>query len=185
MNNIDYREIVQTVTSNVLSDVKSQLASMQPGIVDDIVKRVQSSLQPTLNSITNQLGSLQQRVAQLEKKSGSASTLSTPVQAPKSSGTTNSSSVSPQLGVDPQASTLLLLIQDWPHIVHNGWIFYWNKENDRQYMIRENGTDKKDIYNLFKYYPKKFISVVENGTDWIIKYDPGNGEKHVAVIHMS
>ena len=180
-NNIDYQEIVQTVTSKILADVKSQLASMQPGIVDDIVKRIEASIQPSLDSFANQLDDIQQRLSQLEQKSGS-STKILQVPTPSTSASPNTSSVSPTLGVDPQASTLLLLIQDWPHIVHNGWIFYSDRINRGTYMVRENGTDKTDLSKLFDYYlPYEFNSVVENGSDWIIKYN----QNSVVVIHMS
>lgn len=179
-NNINYQEIVQTVTSNILEDVKSQLASMQPEIVDDIVKRIESSIQPSLDSFANQLCDIQQRLSQLEQQSGSSTKISQ-VPAPSTSAPPNTSSVSPTLGVDPQASTLLLLIQDWPHIVHNGWIFYRDCINVGVYMVRENGTDRTDISSLFRVVPREFNLVIENGSDWIIKC---NGNL-TAVIHMS
>lgn len=179
-NNINYQEIVQTVTSNILEDIKSQLASMQPGIVDDIVKRMEASIQPSLDSFTNQLGDIQQRLSQLEQQSGSSTKISQ-VPVSSTSAPPNTSSVSPTLGVDPQASTLLLLIQDWPHIVHNGWIIYADPDKYSIFMVRENGVDNTNITDLFKFVPYKFNSVVENGSDWIIKYN----KNHTAVIHMS
>lgn len=130
----------------------------------------------------NPQGDIQQRLAQLEQKIAGSSTKISQVPAPSTSGAPNTSSVSPKLGVDPQASTLLLLIQDWPHIVHNGWIIYRDCMNGGTYIVRENGTDKTDISSLFiPILFREFNCVVENGSDWIIKY---NGNL-TAVIRMS
>ncbi len=172
VNNIDYREIVQTVTVNVLTDVKNQLASMQPGIVNDIVESVQSSLQTTLDSITSQLGDMQQRLTKLEQKKGrSSSVQSKSTQTSRASGTAKKSSAPPPM--DSQTRILLLKIQGLgvKKIQFKGWIFYLAEEKKGVFMIRANGTDKKCITKKFKEYPTQFINVIENGSDWIIEYE--------------
>ena len=207
-NNIDYRDLVQTVTSNILENVKSQLTSIQPGIVDDIVKRIESSIQPSLDSFANQLGDLQKRVSELEQNADSSTPrqplrrLTGPVQplrrltptlspaqqklaqGPDSSETANTSSDPPQM--DTQTRVLLLKIKRWLHIIYKGWIIYFNSEDRHTYIIRENGTDQKDISSFFKGTPCRFYEApVENGSDWIIEYrNRDTDARDFAVIPM-
>lgn len=186
-NNIDYREIVQTVTANVLTDIKAQLASMKSEIVDDMAEKVKSSLQPSFDVLSSQFGGMQWRISELEQKSGSSN-------KKKSKQTTRTNEdISPELGVNTEACKLLLLIQDNPHIVHNGWIIYVGsgliKDERCVYMVREDGTHNTDITGLFEfngdYSITEFITVLENGSDWLIKYSVYPGFNHIAVIHMS
>lgn len=206
-NNIDYRDIVQTVTSNILEDVKSQFASIQPGIVDDIVKRIEASIQPSLDSFANQLDDLQRRVLQLEQNVDSSTPrqplrrLTGPVQplrrltptlspaqqklaqGPDSSETANTLSDPPQ--IDTQTRILLLKIGHWPRLYYNDWIIYLNKEDGHTYLIRKNGTDQKDISSYFINKIDYFDAIVENGSDWIIEYcNRDTGASDFAVIPM-
>ncbi len=191
-NNIDYREIVQTVTSNVLTEIKAQLSSMKSEIVDDLAEKVKSSLQPSFDALSSQLGGMQWRISELEQKSGSSNKKKT-----KQTTHTNED-ISPELGVNTEACKLLLQIQDYVHIVHNGWIFYdgWGLIKDERcvYMIREDGTCNTDITGLFEFkdpkngndkdYITDFITVLENGSDWLIKYHTSYSNNRVTVIHM-
>lgn len=93
-------------------------------------------------------------------------------------------SISPK-DIDTQTDSLLSLIQNWPHIVHDGWILYSDQEDGGVYMVREDGTDKTDIRESFgSIAPDKFISVVENGSDWVVIYDTKNQGTNAAVVHI-
>ena len=97
----------------------------------------------------------------------------------------NTSPASPKLNNGSEASSLLLLIQNWPHIVHDGWILYSDQENGGVYVVREDGTEKTDIRESFgTTAPDKFISVVENGSDWVVIYDTKNQGTNAAVVHI-
>lgn len=101
------------------------------------------------------------------------------------SSAVNTAPASPKSNNDSEARSLLLLIQNWPHIVHDGWILYSDQKNGGVYMVRENGTDKTDIRESFgSIAPDKFISVVENGSDWVILYDARNHGTNAAVVHI-
>lgn len=101
------------------------------------------------------------------------------------SSAVNTTPASPKLNNESKASSLLLLIQNWPHIVHDGWILYSDQENGGVYMVREDGTDKTDIRESFgSIAPDKFISVVENGSDWVVIYDTKNQGTNAAVVHI-
>lgn len=186
-NNADYQEIVQTVTTNVLTDVKSQLESMKSEIADDIVKRVESSIQTSLNSFFSQLVNVYPPASQ-SSVPGYPSRPA-PVQPLRPIDFVNYSPISPQLGVDTEACKLLLLIQSWPHIVYKGWILYldYRASNHQVYMVRENGANITDISSYFgKRYVYYFITIVESGSDWLVKYgrsvEPDDVD--VAVIPM-
>lgn len=194
-NNIDYRDIVQTVTSNILEDVKSQFASIQPGIVDDIVKRIEASIQPSLDSFANQLDDLQRRVLQLEQNVDSSTPrqplrrLTGPVQplrrltptlspaqqklaqGPDSSETSETSSGSSQ--IDTQTRIMLLKIKDLSYGKRRSkgdWVIYLDEEKQRVFMIRKNGTENNDVTKFFEDYPDSLGRIVENGSDWIVNY---------------
>lgn len=101
------------------------------------------------------------------------------------SNAVNTTPTSPKANNGSKASSLLLLIQNWPHIVHDGWILYSDQENGGVYMVREDGTDKTDIRESFgSTTPDKFISVVENGSDWVVIYDTKNQGTNAAVVHI-
>lgn len=194
-NNIDYRDIVQTVTSNILEDVKSQFASIQLGIVDDIVKRIEASIQPSLDSFANQLDDLQRRVLQLEQNVDSSTPrqplrrLTGPVQplrrltptlspaqqklaqGPDSSETSETSSGSSQ--IDTQTRIMLLKIKDLSYGKRRSkgdWVIYLDEEKQRVFMIRKNGTENNDVTKFFEDYPDSLGRIVENGSDWIVNY---------------
>ncbi len=182
-NNIDYREIVQTVTQNVMTEIVNKLNAMKPGIEQEIAEAVYSVIDSRLNKLESSLNSLQSSVTALMQTSGASSTRPTPVVTPRtSSGTTRSSSASSAM--DTQTRVLLLKIEHWPHISHKDWIIYFNEENGTTYLIRKNGTDQIDISPFFKSKVRWFNRIVENGSDWIIEYT-GASLNEIAVLPMS
>lgn len=172
-NNIDYREIVQTVTQNVMTEIVNKLNAMKPGIEQEIAEAVFSVIDSRLNKLESSFSSLQSSLAELKQTPSAPSASSTPVVTrrtiPRSA---SSSSASPAM--DTQTRVLLLKIEHWPHIARKDWIIYSNEEDQHTYMIRKNGTDQIDISSYFQNRISWFNKIIENGSDWIIEFNSGN-----------
>lgn len=124
-NYIDYREIVQTVTQNVMTEIVNKLNSMKPGIEQEIAEAVYSAIDSRLSKLENSLNNIQSRLTALEKKQ------------PRNSGYAASSN-----------GDLLNRIKRWSHKKYRGWIFYVNRDDgDFLYMIKEDGSDNKQLTN--------------------------------------
>ncbi len=185
-NNIDYKEIVQTVTQNVMTEIVNKLNAMKPGIEQEIAEAVFSVIDSRLNKLESSLNSLQSSVTELKQTPRNPAARATPVVTPRTIARAASSS-SASSAMDTQTRVLLLKIKkQWLSISHKGWIIYVNEEDKHTYMIRENGTDQIDISPFFNGTPCNFWSLVVNGSDWIIEYTDGvTLKKGFAVIPMS
>lgn len=172
-NNIDYKEIVQTVTQNVMTEIVQKLNAMKPDIEQEIAEAVFSVIDSRLSKLESSLNSLQSSLAALKQTPGNSSARATPVMTPRTSAGTASSSSAPP-AMDTQTRVLLLKIEHWPHVAHKDWIIYFNKEDNHTYMIRKNGTDQIDISSYFQNRISWFNKIIENGSDWIIEFNSGN-----------
>lgn len=159
-NNIDYREIVQTVTQQVTANIVRQLGDMKPDveveIADAVFKTVDSLIQPKIQSLETSIANLQNQLSKndtssLQRQLNDLQTrISNLERQNASSGNNNSSYSNP---VTPVSSSnnqdLLDKIQFWQHKNYNGWIIYVNENQaDFLFKIREDGSQNTQLTNF-------------------------------------
>ncbi len=159
-NNIDYREIVQTVTQQVTANIVRQLGDMKPDveveIADAVFKTVDSLIQPKIQSLETSIANLQNQLSKndtssLQRQLNDLQTrISNLERQNASSGNNNSSYLNP---VTPVSSSnnqdLLDKIQFWQHKNYNGWIIYVNENQaDFLFKIREDGSQNTQLTNF-------------------------------------
>ena len=161
-NNIDYREIAETVSQIVMTDISNKLNSMKPDFEQKIINALAGAIDSRLANLENRLNNMQSRLTALEQKLSSISDNST-ASTPKY--------VQPAL---PSNAELLNKIKRWKYKSLRGWIFYINEDDGNfLYMIRQDGTGNK----LLTSYSVEFImSLSVNGSSCTVEIAPaGSG----------
>lgn len=149
-NYIDYREIVQTVTQNVMTEIVNKLNAMKPGIEQEIANSVTNAINSRLVNLENRLNNMQTRLTALEQKQSSGTSYTT----------SSASQYTPP--APPSNAELLKKIKWWSHKTLRGWIFYINQDDgDFLYMIREDGSGNKQLTN---YSVSGISSLAVNGS---------------------
>lgn len=170
-NNINYREIVQTVTQQVTANIVKQLGDMKPDveqeIADAVFKTVDSIIYPKIQSLESRIANLQSQLSKndtssLQRQLNDLQTrISNLERQIASSGNNNSSYSNPVTPVPSSSNqTLLDKIRFWQHKNYNGWIIYVNENQaDFLYKIREDGSQNTQLTD----YSVSLIKGIKSG----------------------
>lgn len=156
-NNIDYREIVQTVTQQVTANIVRQLGDMKPDveqeIADAVFKSIDSIIYPKIQSLETRIANLQSQLSKndtssLQRQLNDLQTRISNLERQKALSGNNSSSYSKPVTSVSSSSNKALLNESLRCINkrYNGWIIYINRnQGDFLYKIREDGSQNTQL----------------------------------------